>query len=158
MLQQVCGNYRQDGQVYDKFLRVLRELKLTVKEEGGVEENKVCKWAASVGERCLNQQDIPSLLEFITEYYLWEQIGMALGIPKRVIEECRKNSADVLRLRSVFLEWMKLAGCDGVKPATLDSLREVLSSKTVGLMCHARILTAGEKCDSHTKNRRIYHA
>ena len=151
LLQQVCDSCRQDGQVYDKFLRVLRELKLTVKEEGGVEENKVCKWAASVGERCLNEQDMSSLLEFITEHYLWEQIGTALGLPKRVIEECRKSSADALRLGNVFLEWMKSAGCDGVKPATLDSLREVLSSKTVGLICHARMLTASVKCGGYTQ-------
>ena len=51
----------------------------------------------------------------------------------------------------MFLEWMKLAGCDGVKPATLDSLREVLSSKTVGLMCHAGMLAAGEKYGGHTQ-------
>ena len=151
LLQQVCENWRQDGQVYDKFLRVLRELKLTVKEESGFEESKVCNWAASVGERCLNQQDIPSLLEFISEHYLWEQIGTALGLPKRVIEECRKNSADVLRLRSILLEWMKWAGFDGVKPAILDSLREVLSSKTVGLMCLAGILAAGDKYGNHTQ-------
>ena len=151
LLQQVCDNCRQDGLVYDKFLRVLRELKLTVKEESGFEESKVSNWAASVGERSLNQQDIPSLLEFISEHYLWEQIGTVLGLPKRVIEECRKNSADVLRLRSILLEWMKGAGFDGVKLATLDSLREVLSSKTVGLMCHARMLAAGEKCGGHTQ-------
>ena len=150
LLQQVCDSGREDGQVYDKFLGVLKKLKL-VKVGGGFEENKVCKWAASVGERGLNEQDIPSLLEFITEYYLWEQIGTAVGLPKRVIEECRKNSADVLRLRSVILEWMKLAGCDEVKPATLDSLREVLSSKTVGLMCRAGMLAAGEKCGGHTQ-------
>ena len=150
LLKQVCDSGREDGQVYDKFLGVLKKLKL-LKVEGGFEENKVCNWAASVGERGLNEQNIPSLLEFITEYHLWEQIGTALGLPKRVIEECRKNSADVLRLRSVFLEWMKLAGCDGVKPATLDSLREVLSSKTVGLMCRAGMLAAGEKCGGHTQ-------
>ena len=151
LLQQVCDNCRQDGQVYDKFLRVLRELKLTVKEEGGVEENIVCKWAASVGERCLNEQDIPSLLEFITEYHLWEEIGIGLGLPRSVIEQYREHSRYVLRLSSVFLEWTKLAGCDGVKPATLDSLREVLSSNAVGLMCLARKLAASEKCGGHTQ-------
>ena len=150
-LQQVCDNCRQDGQVYDKFLRVLRELKLTVKEEGGVEENKVCKWAASVGERCLNEQDIPSLLEFITEYHLWEEIGIGLGLPQSVIEQCRERSRYVLKLSSVFLEWMKLVGYDGVKPATLDSLREVLTSNAVGLMCLARMLAASEKCGGHTQ-------
>ena len=152
LLQQVCDNCRQDGHVYDKFLRVLRELKLTVKEEGGVEENIVCNWAASVGERCLNEQDIPSLLEFITDYYLWEQIGTALGLTQTVIEQCRITSSEnVLKLKHVFLEWMKLAGFDGVKPATLNSLREVLSSKTVGLMCLAGMLAAGEKCGGHTQ-------
>ena len=152
LLQQVCDNCRQDDLVYDKFLRVLRELKLTVKEESGFEESKVCKWAASVGERCLNEQDIPNLLEFVTEYHLWEQIGTVLGLPKRTIEQCRITSSEnVLKLKRVFLEWMKLAGFDGVKPATLDSLREVLSSKTVGLMCRAGMLGAGEKCGGHTQ-------
>ena len=152
LLQQVCDNCRQDNQVYDKFLRVLRELKLTAKKEGGVDENKVCKWAASVGERGLNERDIPSLLEFITEYHLWEQIGTALGLTQTVIEQCRITSSEnVLKLKRVFLEWMNLAGCEGVKPATLDSLREMLSSKTVGLMCRAGMLATGEKCGGHTQ-------
>ena len=152
LLQQVCDNCKQDGLVYDKFLRVLGELKLTGKEEGRVEENEVRKWAVSVGERCLNEQDIPSLLEFITDYYLWEQIGTALGLTQTVIEQCRITSSEnELKLKRVFLEWMKLAGFDGVKPATLDSLREVLSSKTVGLMCRAGMLAAGEKCGGHTQ-------
>ena len=151
LLQQVCDSGREDGQVYDKFLRVLKKLKL-VKVEGAFEESKVYNWAASVGERGLNEQDIPSLLEFVSEYYLWEQIGTALGLTQTVIEQCRITSSEnVLKLKRVFLEWMKLAGCDGVKPATLDSLREVLSSKTVGLMCHAGMLAAGEKCSGHTQ-------
>ena len=150
LLQLVCDSGSEDGQVYDKFLRVLKKLKL-VKVEGGFED-KVCNWAASVGERCLNEQDIPSLLEFITEYHLWEEIGTALGLTRTVIEQCRIASREnVLKLKSVFLEWMKLAGCDGVKPATLDSLREVLSSKTVGLMCRAGMLAAGEKHGGHTQ-------
>ena len=151
LLQQVCDSGGEDSRVYDHFQGVLRKLKLTKEEEGGVDENEFRNWAASVGERCLNEQDIPGLLEFINEYYLWEQIGMALGLPKRVIEECRKSNADALRLGSVFLEWMKLAGCEGVKPTTLDCLREVLSSKTVGLMCRAGMLTAGDKCRGHTQ-------
>ena len=147
LLQQVCDSGVEDNHVYDKFLRVLRKLKLAVKE-GEVE---VCNWAAGVGERRLNEQDIHDMLEFIEEYHLWEQIGIALGLPNRVIEECRNNKADVLRLRSVFLEWMKLDGCDRVKPATLDSLIKVLSSKPVGLKRHARMLAASVKCGGHTQ-------
>ena len=100
----------------------------------------------------------PTYLSSYLNTICGNKIGIAFGLPKGVIEECRNNRANVLRLGSVFLEWMKLAVCDGVKPATLDSVREVLSSKTVGLMCCAGMLAAGEKCGGHTRNRRICHA
>jgi len=83
------------------------------KKENAVEEDKVSKWAAAVGGRSLTEQDVPKLLEVITYHYLWEEIGTALGLPKRLIEECRKARSDVLRLGSVFSEWMKSAGCEG---------------------------------------------
>ena len=153
LLQQVYERVREDGQVYVRFLRVLRKLGGAVrdlcgtmgKEKSGiVEENKVSSWVVSVGGRCLNEKDIPNLLEVITEYYLWEEIGKALGLPRRVIEECRKSSSDVLRLSSVLSEWMKSAGFGGARPATVDSLRAVLSSKTVGLLCCANKLPGCE--------------
>ena len=152
LLQQVCERVREDGQVYDRFLRVLRKVGGAVrdlcdtmgKEKSGMEEDKVSSWAASVGGRYLNEKDIRNLLEVISEHYLWEEIGWALGLPKRVIEECRKSSSNVLRLSSVLSEWMKLAGFDGVPPATVDSLRAVLSSKTVNLLCCANKLPGCE--------------
>ena len=158
LLQQVCERVRENGQVYVRFFRALRNLGGTVrelcdtmgKEKSGMEEDKVSSWAASVGGRSLNEKDIPSLLEIITENHLWEEIGRALGLPKRVIEECRKSSSNVLRLDSVLLEWMKSAGFDGVRPATVDSLRAVLSSKTVGLLSCANKLPGCEaSSDTH---------
>ena len=152
LLQQVYERVREDGQIYDRFLRVLRKLGGAVRdlcgtmgmEKSGMEEDKVSSWVASVGGRCLNENDIPSLLEIITENNLWEEIGRALGLARRVIEECRKSSSNVLRLSSVLSEWMKSAGFDGVRPATVDSLRAVLSSKTVGLLCCANKLPGCE--------------
>ena len=152
LLQQVCERVREDGQVYDRFLGVLRKLGGAVRDlcdtmeekKSGMEEDKVSSWAAAVGGRCLNEKDIPILLEVITEHYLWEEIGRALGLPRSVIEECRDRRSNVLRLDSVLSEWMKSAGFDGVPPATVDSLRAVLSSKTVGLLCCANKLPGCE--------------
>ena len=152
LLQQVWERAREDGQVYSSFVSVLRKLGGAVrdwcdtmgKEKSKMEEDKVVSCVASVGGRYLNEKDISNLLEVISEHYLWEEIGWALGLPKRVIEECRKSSSNVLRLSSVLLEWMKSAGFDGVPPATVDSLRAVLSSKTVGLLCCANKLPGGE--------------
>ena len=157
LLQQVWERAREDGQVYGSFVSVLRRLGGDVRgfcdtmgeEKSGMEEG-ISSWAAAVGGRCLNEKDIPNLLEVVTEYYLWEEIGWALGLPKRVIEECRKSSSDVLRLCSVLSEWIKSAGFDGVRPATVDSLRAVLSSKTVGLLCCANKLRGCEASgDTH---------
>ena len=158
LLQQVCERVKEDGQVYVSFLRVLRRFGGAVrdwcdtmgKEKSGMEEDKISSWAAAVGGRCLNEKDIPNLLEIITKYHLWEEIGRALGLPKSVIEECRESRSNVLRLSSVLSEWMKSAGFDGVRPATVDSLRAVLSSKTVGLLCCANKLPGCEASgDTH---------
>ena len=159
LLQQVCERVREDGQVYVRFLRVLRKLGGAVrdlgdamgKETSRMEEDKVSSWATSVGGRCLNEKDIPNLLEIITKYHLWEEIGRALVLPESVIEECRESRSNVLRLSSVLSEWMKSAGFDGVRPATVDSLRAVLSSKTVGLSCCANKLPRCEASgETHT--------
>jgi len=116
LLQQVGEGEKEDNQVYAALMRVLetlgggkRLIEDMEKELARVKEGKV--GTGTMGGDYPGEKDIPSLLETISEYYKWEEIGIALGLPKSEREECRKKGSDVLRLSDVLLAWMRLGGC-----------------------------------------------
>ena len=64
--------------------------------------------------------------------YLWEEIGIALNLPKHKRISCDKGDSDVVRLSNILTAWI-LGGHDGTRPASLGTLRSALGSGTVGL-------------------------
>ena len=135
LLQQVCEGIREDSQVYEGFIRALAECGSSGRNVCEEMNTHLKEDAASVQSNgySLHEKDIPMLLASITEHYKWEEIGIALGLPKRVIEECRKGSSDVLKLNNVLLAWINSDIADEVKPATMESLRVALAGNIVGL-------------------------
>ena len=144
LLQQVCEGIREDSQVYDGFIRALAECGSRVRNVCEEMNKHLKEDVASIGYS-LQEKDVPTLLDSITEHYKWEEIGIALGLPKRVIEECRKGSSDVLKLRNMLLAWISSDRADGVKPATVESLRVALAGSIVGLKQIAQNLETLEK-------------
>ena len=144
LLQQVCEGIREDSQVYDGFIRALAECGSRVRNVCEKMNKHLKEGVASIGYS-LQEKDVPTLLDSITEHYKWKEIGIALSLPKRVIEECRKGSSDVLKLRNMLLAWISSDRADGVKPATVESLRVALAGSIVGLKQIAQNLETLEK-------------
>ena len=142
LLQQVCERVREDNKVYDKLLRVLSRLGGGVKgvcEAMGKELERVEGGKASSGalvgnEMRLVEEDIPDLVELLVRgSHVWEEIGIALHLPKHKRSDCGEDKSNITRLSNILTTWI-LGDYDGARrPATLNSLRKALASETVGL-------------------------
>ena len=63
--------------------------------------------ASGGGNTCLEEHDIPALLECIIESsHKWNQLGIALCLPRHVLEECRNGSDNAMRLDRVLTHWV----------------------------------------------------
>ena len=84
------------------------------------------------GERCLTENDIHDILESLVDIAdKWEEISIALRIPKCVREDIRlaTGSSVISKLEKVLSEWVSRSH---PKPVTLSSLKTALSSQVVG--------------------------
>ena len=142
LLQQVCERVREDDKVYDRLVRVPSRLGGGVKDvceamrkeldrpEGG----KASGGAEAGHDQNLYESDISHLTEMLVSgSYLWEEIGIALNLPKHKRISCGKGcDSDVVRLNNILTAWI-LGGPDGTRPTTLCTLRSALGSGIVGL-------------------------
>ena len=139
LLQQVCERVREDDKVYDRLVRVLRRLGGGVKdvcEAMRKELNRIDGGKASGGGEggvCLTEGDISGLVELlVTDRHKWEEISVALALPECVRFECRNLGSTPLKLTMVLREWIS-GSYKNAKSATLENLREALSSEIVAL-------------------------
>ena len=158
LLQQVCEGIREDSQVYEGFIRALAECGSRARNVCEEMNTHLMEDAASVqtvasSRYSLHEKDIPRLVEIITDHHKWEEIGVALNLPTSVIEDCRKGSSNVLKLRYVLLAWINSDGFDEVKPATVESLRVALAGNIVGLKRTAQNIETFEKPVTPSKQK-----
>ena len=139
LLQQVCERVREDDKVYDKLVRVLTRLGGGVKdvcEAMRKELDRVEGGKASGGAEsgvCLTEKDVPSLVKLLVSgSHRWEAIGIALGVPEYVRDECSYHRDNPSKLSHILTAWIS-GSYDGARPATVDVLREALSSELVML-------------------------
>ena len=106
--------------------------------------------ASGGGERgvCLTERDISGLVELlVTSRHKWEEISVALALPECVRFECRNLGSTPLKLTMVLREWIS-GSYKNAKSATLENLREALSSEIVGLHnISLRLLTFEKSVD-----------
>ena len=149
LLQQVCEGVRKDGKAYEKLVRELSRFGGAVrgvceamrKELDKAEGEKASDEAVTASDTCLTEKDIPLVVELVVSgSHKWEEIGVALGLPTHVREECRNAGNNVLKLTKVLTEWIS-GNYEGAKLATLTNLKTVLASKIVQLP------VLGEKLD-----------
>ena len=77
-------------------------------------------------EYSYREEDVPDLVEALADAaYLWEEIAVALKLPKSVRAECGRESSLVLKLNSVLYKWI-VGGPSNTKPLTLKTLKETL--------------------------------
>ena len=85
----------------------------------------------SMKDLYLTESHIPRVLEILTEgSHKWEEISIALGLPKHKTEECRSGTSNISRLRNVL--YMFITDNNEI-PASLSSLKKALASDIVGL-------------------------
>ena len=139
LLQQVCERVREDDKVYDRLVRVLSKLGGGVKdvceamrkELDRVEGGKASGGAE--GSVCLTEKDVPYLVKLLVSgSHRWEAIGIALGVPEYVRDECSCHRDNPSKLSHILTAWIS-GSYDGARPATVDVLREALSSELVML-------------------------
>ena len=139
LLQQVCERVREDDKVYDRLVRVLSRLGGGVKdvcEAMRKELDRVEAGKASGGAEggvCLTEKDVPYLVKLLVSgSHRWEAIGIALGVPEYVRYECIYHIDSASKLSHILTAWIS-GSYDGARPATVDVLREALSSELVML-------------------------
>ena len=163
LLQQVCERVREDEKVYDRLIRVLSRLGGGVKymcEAMRKELNRIDGGKASDGAEgsvCLTDRDISGLVELlVTDRHKWEEISVALALPECVRFECRNLGSNPLKLTMVLREWIS-GSYKNAKSATLENLREALSSEIVGLHnTSLRLLTFEKSVDPLSEVENTY--
>ena len=142
LLQQVCERVREDGKVYERLVKVLSKLGGSVKDvceamrkeldraEGGKASGGA---EAGPDQNLLYESDISHLTEMLVSgSYLWEEIGIALNLPKHKRDDCGEGKNNATRLSNILTIWI-LGDYEGARPASLSTLRSALGSETVGL-------------------------
>ena len=164
ILQQVCESVKKDNKVYDRLVKVLTRLGGGLKyvcEAMGKELDKTVEGKVSNEAECdvsLTERDVPDLVNLIVSgSHRWEEIGVALGLPEYVRDECRNVRSNPLKLTKILTSWIS-GSYQNAKNATLDTLREALSSEIVGLRnISLRLLTFKKSMNpSETKNVLLY--
>ena len=160
LLQQVCERVREDDEVYDRLVRVLSRLGGGVKDVceamrkalDRLEEGKAS--GGVEGGVCLTEKDVPHLVKLLVSgSHKSELIGIALGVPEYVRDECRDRRDNPSKLSHILTAWISDSN-DGARPATVDVLREALSSEVVShLMLVQHLNEFNTRVEASTETR-----
>ena len=140
LLRFVCKRLEDDGTVWDKFLNLLAGMGSTFntskKElqdqlERTTRSVEVSSAASGEAGAILTTEDAEDLTELLAEIaYKWEELSIALKLPRSVREEIRCREQNIIRLNEVFESWLN--GNSNMRTATdLHSLVNALCSKIV---------------------------
>ena len=136
LLRLVCVKIREDGSVWNKFLKLLTKM-----GDQELSENLSKKYAHKSGHQLESKQgdeaivfgllDVKLLLGLLVEVsHKWERVGLALGLPKYKIEACRGND-NVISLSNILTCW--ICADDNIPAKTsLSRLKKALSGDIVG--------------------------
>ena len=147
LLRHVCEGVRNDIVVFHRFLQVLtmhgrraEEVAKHILEEwhmserGGEDEAEFEGESSSLVELDdLKEEDVVYLMKILSGVTnIWEELGIALGLNKAVLEDCRSGRNNKLRLHNLLCMWVK-GKYQTALPATLKNLKQELASELVGV-------------------------
>ena len=140
LLRLVCKRLEDDGTVWDKFLNLLASMGSTFntmrKElqdqlERTTRSVEVTSTARGEGDAILTTEDAEDITELLAEIaYKWEDLAIALKLPKCEREKCRCRDKDFVSLNNVLISWLN--GNSNTRTATnLHSLVNTLCGPIV---------------------------
>ena len=140
LLRLVCERLEDYGTVWDKFLNLLASMGSTfntVREqlqdqlERTTRSVEVTSAVSGEAGAILTSEDAEDLTELLAEIaYKWEELAMALKLPKSEREKCRIRDKDVISLSNVLVSWLN--GNSSTRTATtLHSLVNALCGPIV---------------------------
>ena len=149
LLQLVDEGVKDNASLFDVFLEVLagyggclEKLARCLGEEGfvcgsgaeGQGQGQGAGKSQAVSEHAsLSEDDVADLMKILVGVsYKWEELGIALRLPKAVREECKSGSNNTLRLENILHRWLT-GGYKKATPPTLMNLKQVLASELVGV-------------------------
>ncbi len=120
-----------EDHVYSTFIEVLSELNLHPLCE------KLTLLKSSTGSSqtsdIFSAKDIPLLMEKLAPVsFKWNEIGIALSLPRNVMKECESKGNNILKLNEVIYEWVMGNHEHALQP-TLSNLNECLTGPLVGV-------------------------
>ncbi len=120
-----------EDQLYSTFIEVLSELNLHPLCE------KLTLLKSSTGSSqtsdIFSAKDIPLLMEKLAPVaYKWNEIGIALSLPRNVMKECESKGNSILKLNEVICEWV-MGNYEHALQPTLSNLNECLTGPLVGV-------------------------
>ena len=146
LLVQVCECVKHDAEVFHRFLQVLvlhggraEEIAKHILEEWCVSEMRA-EGEAEFDGACSSQEGGDDLMEGDVVYLMkilsgvtniWEELGIALGMTKAVLEDCSRGGNNKLRLHNLLCVWVE-GKYQTPRPATLKILKQELASELVG--------------------------
>ena len=142
LLLQICEGVKCDVTVFHRFLQIMaghggrtKEVAKHLGEEWRVSERGVESQADSSqreGDDLL-EEDVAHLMEILAGVtHKWNELGIALGMPTAVLEDCRGGGSNTVRLHSLLCNWVK-GKFKNAQVATLKKLEQKLASPLVGV-------------------------
>ena len=143
LLRLVCERREDEGTVWDKFLNLLACMGSTfntVRKElqdqlerttRSVEEKSSTSAGSGEADAILTTEDAEDLTKLLAEVdYKWEELALALTLPKSEREKCRCRDKDIISLNNVLISWLN--GNSNTRTATnLNSLVSALCGPIV---------------------------
>ncbi len=131
LLLQVGEKVESEDQAYSTFIEVLSELNL----HSLCAEITLLKSFTGSSQTCdiLSAKDIPALMKKLAPVaFKWNEIGIALNLPRNVMKECESKGINILKVNEVIYKWVMGNHEHALQP-TLSNLNECLTGPLVGV-------------------------
>ncbi len=152
LLRSVMENTESEDQVYSTFIEVLSELNL----HSLCEKLTQLKFSTESPQTCdiLSAKDIPALMKKLAPVaYKWNEIGIALSLPRNVMKDAGNKGNSILKLNEVIYEWVMGNHEHALQP-TLSNLNECLAGPLVGVH-EISISSKSEHTKPHYKRAKL---
>ena len=133
LIRLVYESIQSNDVAWHRFIEVLDTFGCDVEQIGKLLKREIAKHRKRLFMS--NQREFDNFLTKLMKTiapcsYKWEEISIALGLPRNVREECRSGSSNAIRLYNVLYNW--IVGCrEHAVPVLLSNLKGALTGPLV---------------------------